>query len=174
MKKKTNKQAFIECLKDYAELSVKDIAEISGINARSAATTATLLRKEGVIRITNKVTQGVGGPAYVYELTYDEVENRPTREVVYDDLLDNGPAKRRELIDRLGLKASVITTAIKALREMGLVDVIDTTYENGGATYTYQALKKKSRLNSGQMINRIVELGGGPFGLMAAQLGARP
>lgn len=174
MTRKTNKQAVLDCLKNYSELTVKDIAEITGINRASVGGTLTALRQDGKVRVTSKTAGARGGVVYNYELSCDPDDARPTRDVVYEALLDNGPAKRREISDMLNINPRVVTTAIKALREDGLVDVIDTTYENGGATYTYRALKKTAGLSAGQMIERIVALGGGPFGLMAAQLGARP
>lgn len=92
------------------------------------------------------------------------------KEIVYEELLEYGPLTISELSERLGLAPNSVKNAINNLdRNDGVIVVVGST---SIGVRTYKAMSTGVSLTGDQMVKRIMALGGGPFGFMAAQLGA--
>lgn len=163
MVKKTQKELIYDYITAQGSCSLSDVVEGTGIKTGSASPTLTKLKEDGSIEI-----DGSAG-CYEYRLARPNARAMTNKQRVYDGLLRYGPITVHGLSDKTGLSLRSVKAAISNLdRNDGVIEAASTS--NG--VRAYKAKPKEVRLTPEQMAKRIVKLGGGPFGLMAAQLGA--
>ena len=112
---------------------------------------------------------GRRGGMKVFRLAGVAERPRTIQEVVHDGLILYGPMTITQTSAQLDIPAGSARAAIVALTKRGDIAAIE---KNEKREFIYGAFSESKAAVHEQVLARIVALGGGPFGLMAAQLGA--
>lgn len=170
---KTQKQIVYEHLRANPSSTTDEIARNVGISKNSTASAITQLMKEGAIRVSSKeLVGGVGRYTNRYTVGgLRQGKRRTNQEVLYETLLIAGPSTLTRLSKLTGLGLRPTSSAMSMLRKAGKVEVSSQERTDKALVYTYRAVEYSNGAALGSVTKRAMKNGGGPFGLMAAQLG---
>lgn len=171
MTRKPQKETIHEYLAANPASTVREVAESTGIKLTSVGAVIKFMRDGGLLQVASE-TSGANGMTYRYEITPGTEVARSMVDVVYDVLLDSGEATVRAVAEQTGISVRQAISAITTLRKAGKVEAVGVSPDGHGRAYMYRAIREGQAGSHEEVIQRSIALGGGPFGLMAAQLGA--